>query len=394
MFQKNRNLFMKKYFLIACCFLLGCFNDVEKISAVKTGIWTSKSELPETNGTAWENVFDAANKSAANPNLSDQDDPTNVIVMAKALVYAKLGEEKYRSEVIDACMKAIGTENGGRTLALGRELIAYVIAADLVGLPESEDQKFRAWIRECLTKNLDGMTLISTHEKRPNNWGTHAGASRIAVAVYLNDQAEIERCAKVFKGWLGDRESYAGFDYGDLSWQFDVALPVGINPKGATKDGHSIDGVLPDDQRRGGGFKWPPSKENYVYEALQGVLAQAVILSRRGYDVWNWQDKALLRAFEWLHEQANYPSDGDDEWQPHLINYFYDETFPANIPTQAGKNVGWTDWTHSGNFVEPPDTVIVPPDTTLPPKPILRDTVWINVKTTNDSLIVIFRKLP
>lgn len=45
------------------------------------------------------------------------------------------GTQSYRTDVINACMDAIGTESGGRTLALGRELGAYVIAADLVGLP-------------------------------------------------------------------------------------------------------------------------------------------------------------------------------------------------------------------------------------------------------------------
>ena len=69
----------------------------------------------------------------------------------------------------------------------------------------------------------------------------------------------------------------AGFEYGDLSWQADPTKPVGINPVGAKRDGHSIDGVLPDDQRRSGGFVWPPTKENYVWEALQGAIAQAVI---------------------------------------------------------------------------------------------------------------------
>jgi hypothetical protein len=266
--------------------------------------------------------------------------------MAKALVYARTGEARYRNEVIDACMAAIGTESGGRTLALGRELIAYVIAADLVGLPADKDATFRTWLRQTLSETLDGRTLVSTHEDRPNNWGTHAGASRAAVAAYLGDRAELDRAARVFHGWLGDRASYSGFEYGELDWQSNPSAPVGINPKGATKDGHSIDGVLPDDQRRGGGFTWPPPAENYVYEALQGALAQAVIFSRAGYDVWNWEDKALLRAFQWLHDQADFSASGDDTWQPHVVNHYYGTNFPAPTPAAPGKNVGWTDWTH------------------------------------------------
>ncbi|NUO79761.1 alginate lyase family protein [candidate division KSB1 bacterium] len=320
----------------------------EVASVNGNGIWISPAEIMalKMSGSAWNNLKAAADHPAGTPNLSNQDDPCNVKVLAKALVYVRTGLEQYRTEVISACMAALGTEKGGRTLALGRELIAYVIAADLVGLPQSEDQRFRAWLRECLTETLDGKTLQSTHEERPNNWGTHAGASRVAAAVYLNDQAEIARCAQVFKGWLGDRASYAGFQYGDLSWQANPNQPVGINHKGAQKGGHSVDGVLPDDQRRGGGFKWPAPKENYVYEALQGALAQAVILSRAGYPVWSWQDRALLRAFQWLHSETNFPASGDDTWEPYIINYYYRTNFPAPTVASTGKNVGWTDWTH------------------------------------------------
>lgn len=289
----------------------------------------------------------AADAQMQKPDLSNQDDPTNVQVLAKALVYARTGLEAYRTDVIRACMAAMGTERGARTLSLGRELIAYVIAADLVELPPDADKKFRLWLSALRNQKLRGRTLISTHEDRPNNWGTHAGASRLAVDAYLRDTLDIKQAAKVFKGYLGDRSAYSGFKYGKLDWQANPGAPVGINPKGSTREGHSIDGVLPDDQRRAGGFEWPPPKENYVYEGLQGALAQAVILDRLGYDVWNWQDKALLRAFTWLHEQADFPARGDDTWQPYIINYYYGANFPTTVPSRAGKNVGWTDWTHA-----------------------------------------------
>jgi len=325
------------------------------------GIWISHEEIATLpiSGPAWDNLKSKANEPAGTPDVSNQDDDVNVRVLAKALVYARTGEETYRNEVIHVCMTAIGTESGGRTLALGRELIAYVIAADLVKLPADKDQQFRAWLRQSLIETLNGRTLQSTHEDRPNNWGTHAGGSRAAVAVYLGDQTEIERTAQVLKGWLGGRSSYVEFKYGDLSWQADPNTPVGINPKGSTKEGHSIDGVLPDDQRRGGGFSWPPPKANYVYEALQGILAQAIILSRVGYDVWNWEDQAILRAFEWLHNEANFSATGDDTWQPHVVNFYYGTHFPAPVPANPGKNVGWTDWTHMENRgnPEPPTTI-------------------------------------
>lgn len=321
---------------------------VARSQSTRPGIWISAAELAgrPTQGAAWDRVREYAALSAAAPLIADQDDTTDARILAKALVYARTGQASLRLEVIESCMAAIGSEAGGRTLALGRNLAAYVIAADLVGLPAAEDQRFRSWLQTVRTTVFDGLTLVSTHELRPNNWGTHAGASRAAIAAYLGDRAELDRVAKVFHGWLGDRGSYAGFDYGDLAWQQDATRPVGVNPAGAVRNGHSIDGVLPDDQRRSGAFAWPPPKENYVYEALQGAIVQAVILSRAGYDVFAWNDGALLRAYRWLNDEASYPAEGEDRWQMHLVNHFYGTTFPAAVPTTPGKNVAFTDWTH------------------------------------------------
>ena len=70
-----------------------------------------------------------------------------------------------------------------------------------------------------------------------------------------------------------------------------------------------------------------------------------MVLSRSGYEVWEWEDRALLRAFQWLEREADYPAQGDDTWQPHVINYFYRADLRTVVPARAGKNVGWTDWT-------------------------------------------------
>lgn len=187
------------------------------------------------------------------------------------------------------------------------------------------------------------------HRTVRNNRGNQAGVARIAAALYLNDKADLDDAAKVQKGWMGDYDLYHGFtsSTSNTDWHCDLGRPVGINAKGCIKEDHSIDGVLPEDQRRAGGFRWPPPKENYAYEGLQGAVAQAVMLHRAGYDVFNWEDKALLRAFEWLHNEADYPAQGDDRWQSHVINYYYGSNFPAPVPSTPGKNTGWTDWTHA-----------------------------------------------
>lgn len=327
-------------------------NAVQAQSSVQNpyvGMWLTAKELSElpTSGAAWNALVKAADSSAGSPDISNQDSDNDVYVLAKALVYARTGQTKYRSEVIDQLKRAVNTEAGGRTLALGRNLVSYVIAADLVNLPAADpsfDSTFRSWLRKTLTETLDGRTLVSTHEDRPNNWGTHAGASRIAVALYLGDSAELNRAAKVFAGWLGDRSAYSGFKYGDLSWQCDASKPVGINPKGCTKNGRNIDGAQPEEMRRGGSFQWPPAPTGYAWEALQGAVVQAVLLHRAGYPAFEWSDRALLRAYQFLYN-IGWTDEGDDRWQVWLVNWAYGTNY-ATTTAGKGKNMGWTDWTH------------------------------------------------
>jgi hypothetical protein len=290
-----------------------------------------------TSGAAWQAVVNEAN-SFNGVNLADQEDDGDVQLLAWALVTVRTGGDV--GPIYQALSQVPGTE-GSSTLALGRNLLSVVLAADLVGYREGG---FVNWLRGVMRTSIDGMTLISTHEIRPNNWGTHAGASRIAADLYLGDGGDLSRAAAVFRGWLGERSVYAGFSYGDLDWQANSSAPVGINPAGASIDGHNVDGVLPDDQRRSGGFSWPPPAENYVYEALQGALMQAELLSRAGYGAYDWSNRAILRAYNWLHNVASFPAEGDDNWQPHLVNLRYGTGFPAPVPARIGKNFGFADW--------------------------------------------------
>jgi hypothetical protein len=314
------------------------------------GIWISQEELARlpVSGSAWDNLKAAADQELDDPDLSDLNDSTDVYVLAKALVYGRTGELQYRQEAIETIEAAMGTEEGSETLALGRNLVSYVIAADLVNLPETAptlDETFRGWLRQLLTEKMDDdRSLQETHETRPNNWGTHAGASRAAVAIYLGDSAELEQTALVFKGWLGDQSAYTGFEYGRLDWQADPENPVGINPPGAVIDGHDVGGALPEEMRRGGRFRWPPQRTGYAWEGLQGAVVLAEILSRSGYLAWEWEEQALLRAVQFLYD-LNWPAEGDDIWQVWLINQAYDTDVPASTPERPGKNMGWTDWT-------------------------------------------------
>ena len=299
-----------------------------------------------TSGSGWDRMIQKGVNGSHSPRVSDQDNNNNVQTLARALVGLRMIDSRLIEKARGDIMRAIGTESGGRTLAAGRNVAAYVIAADLIGLSTSDRSRFSDWLRNIRVRVLDGKTIISTHEDRPNNWGTMAGGSRIAIAAYLGDQREIDRSAQVFHGWLGNRSVYSGFKFGDLDWQSDPKNPRAINPRGTVLNGRNMDGGLPEELRRAGGFRWPPPKENYCYETFQGAIVQAELLQRLGYSSYRWGESALYRAYAWLHEQAKFPPEGDDTWITYLVNRAYGSTFPLDPQADHGKIMGWTAWTH------------------------------------------------
>ena len=324
------------------------------VRSATLGLLTTPAELAQLpmSGPAWERVKAAADGPLGTPRLSDLGNEHDVRTLAVALVYGRTGIETYRAKAADAIVSAIGTEVGGLAAVVGRNLISYVLAADLIDLASfdaSRDAQFRSWLSAVRTESFSDGSLVSEDRRRANNHGRHAGASRLAASLYLGDQADVAQTVAIFKGFLGDRTSYNGFTWNqDLSWQADPSNPVGVNPAGATKDGVSIDGALPEEMRRGCKFTVPPCVTNYPWGAFQSVFLAAEIMSRQGHDVWNWQDRALLRAVKFVDglESAygGWWATGDDNWQPWLINHAYGTTFPAQPVMQPGKNFGWSDW--------------------------------------------------
>jgi hypothetical protein len=316
-------------------------------------IWICASEIMAlpASGAAWDSVKAAADADPGPVSLSNQDSNNNTSVMAEALVAVRLNDATMRAKVITALKTIItgNTESGARALALGRELGGYVVSADIINLkivdPQT-DLAFRAKLRYLLTfpTSSGPPNLIACHNDRPNNWGGHCGASRIAVDLYLGDKVDLDKAATVFRGWLGDRAAYASFTYGDLWWQSDPAHPVGLNPVGAMIQGHSVDGAEPEEMRRAGAFTWPPNKTDYAWEGLQGAMAQARMLTRAGYPAWQWQDKALLRAVKFLYGIGWNPV-GDDLWQVWIVNRAYGTNYATVDNAGHGKGFGWSSWT-------------------------------------------------
>ena len=262
-----------------------------------------------------------------------------------ALYAVRTGDGDARDRVVAALQEAIGTEEGGRTLALGRQLLGYVLAADIIGYRESG---FVAWVDQARTRVLDGRAgiddLLESATRDPSNWGCHARASVFAAARYLGDDDQVDAIAQRLHDYLG--RTGEGFTFREDWWQVDPDNPVGVNPVGATLMGRNVDGVVPDDQRRGGMFEWPPPRENYVWESLQGTVATAHMVERAGYDAFGWQDQAILRAVTWLHDEPDYPAEGDDSWVPFRVNAAYGTTFPTDAGRPVGKSAGFSAWTH------------------------------------------------
>ncbi|MBW2533448.1 MAG: hypothetical protein JRI55_18295 [Deltaproteobacteria bacterium] len=344
--------------------LTDCWPDCAPLGGsgdVLEGIWLSGAEIASlpASGAAWDEVLRYANMTTT-PDLSGVNSDGDVITLAKALVWARTGQEQYRVEARSLCIAAIDTELAGTPQTLGSGLVGYVVAAELVGLEAVEDQQFRAWLRRTLAESLTdggGYTLRSAHAQRPQVWGTMAGAGRMAVALYLEDAAELQGAIDVFRGFLGDRSAWADFSYDPdaASWSpFAADNLQPLNPIGATVQGINVDGALIDAMRMGGPFAEPPVLVNAPWETLGGLLLQAEILHRKGYPAYEWENRAVERAYDYLwylHQQHGGWFDaatgaGDDAWQLWIVNARYGSSFPTAPSAGIGKPMGFTDWTH------------------------------------------------
>jgi len=299
-------------------------------------------------------------KLTAPPRLFRRNEDADVRLLAATYLSYMERDSGQRAFLRENCLAAIGSEAGvidgqgdGESLALARNLPALLIACHLLEM--HKNPAFRSWVQQLDDAVLGRQkrSLRSTHEERANNWGTHAGAARASRAVFLNDRKALADVAHIFAQWTGEQVEPSSLRFQrDRSWQADSERPLGINPKGAERNGKSIDGVLPDDQRRGGPFQWPPPHEPYVWEALQGAVVTAQILHNNGYPAWEWGDRALLRAVQWLIEVADFWPTGDDIWILPLIDLNYGTSYAATVPQtplKPGKNMGFTSLTHAGS---------------------------------------------
>jgi hypothetical protein len=319
-----------------------------------------------TSGSAWTALKSIADGSLGTADLCDQNNKHNVRTLAVALVYARTGTSSYYTKARNAIMSAIGTERVGcynAILSLGRQLGAYVLAADLIKLAGSDDSTFRSWLSSIRTRELGGhgrwKALTATHNDSTNNWGAFAGASRIAASLYLGDTTDVANAAKVVRGFLGDRSAYAGFrkpQSPELEWacSSDPSVFTPVN-RSCTRSGINLDGVIPHDAMRDdNGLRWPMgSKGNaYTQETLQALMVQVELLYRSGYSgAWGWSSSALRRAADVVTRNARAGGPG---WNQHSVHqhipWLLNKRYGLSLPTKSaafGRVFGYTDWLYS-----------------------------------------------
>lgn len=324
-----------------------------------------------TSGAAWDQMYATANGSWGTPDLTNQDAFHGPKVLAGALVYARAGGAAMRAKVADGIIAAkrtldsageySGTYNG--PLSLGRQLGAYVLAADLIDLEAyrpAEGQEFRAWLSAIRTQPTGGhgrwKTLTHTCENTANNWGTFACASRVAASRYLGDTADVATAADVFFAWLGNRSRYPSRSWGsyfqttadfDASWACDASSWVAVNPDCGAKGG-----VFVEDASRGGGCCTLAGPGiSYSWEVFQGAAVTAELLYQAGYQTWSASGSALRRAAEFLLRQGAWSSSTSsrvDDYVPFMLNRRYGASFPTSGAASYGRVFGWTDWLYGG----------------------------------------------
>ncbi len=326
------------------------------------GIWISQEEIMQlpVSGPYWDSMKSAADKLPGVNAVGGHGSTHDVYTMAAALVAVRLEDNNRRRVVADEILEAVNNhvENDGNSLSLTRTLPGYIIAADIINLKNFDpaiDAAFRTWLQHVVYElKLDGKTQIEKHYKA-NNHGTQAAVVRLAADLYLGDMDDFQDSAEMLKAWLGDPSTFTGsFNWGNLCWQADPENPVGINRKGSTTQiagvTRDIDGAQPDEQRRSGcpGSQWPPPEDVHVWGGLQGVVGQMVILSRQGFNAWNWGDQAVLRAISWQFDpqRGDAPASGDDLFILPIVDCVYGTNFWNGGTVDHGKQIGWTDWTY------------------------------------------------
>jgi hypothetical protein len=299
----------------------------------------------------------------------DQDSDHDVKTLGLALYAARTGDKV--AEARAAVLSVIGTETNpptaGAWLTVSRNLGAYVIAADVLGLRADagpDGALMEQWIRDWLTRVMPRNVGSGTRTWEPFESGSNAsqqeGFAFAAIGAYLRDRAVLDEVWQKFQRFVGDPNG--PLDPRDINlsagiaagWSHNPDAAIAINPKGTTKNGIRIDGAIINDMRRGGDFQHPPGYTDYPWTGTDGLVPAAFVLHRAGYPAFEVADRAILRAMDYLHwlrqdtGQVDWFSGRRGQSQIYITNWYYGTNLPIDGPVGVNRCVGFVDWTHPG----------------------------------------------
>lgn len=324
-------------------------------------VWISPHELAglSMSGAAWDVLERDARRDPGEPDIADQHSHHDVYTMAAALVAARTRSEEKLDQAVARIEAAIGTEKRTPWLEIGRNLGAYVIAADLIrgtgyGLPARITDWIAAWPTREMPDNLP------PHEPRgwrPFGSGSNAscqeGFALAAVGAFLADRAVLDTVWERFRVFVGDASGEINLKTGiNGGWAHDRDNPTAIVPKGLLRDGKRLDGAIINDMARGADYKWPPVWTQYPWVGLEGLVPCALVLDRAGYPAFDVGDRAVLRCLEYLKYLRD--ETGEVLWADGkrareviaLVNHAYGTAFPMSGPAGKGRTFGWSSWSH------------------------------------------------
>jgi hypothetical protein len=290
-----------------------------------------------TSGTAWNALKAAADANPGTPNITcDQNQRSHPgAALASALVYARTGDTKYRTRAVALIEAAYPTARtcSNAILSLGRQLGAYVLAADYVGY---RAPAFVSWLTDIRTKNLGGhgrwSALKFTADDSSNNWGSFAAASLVTANAYLGVSLDGDWAR--FRGFTGDTSAYVFRKPSSVNASWTCAgawTPVQDCP------GDPRHGAIAEDAWRSGNY--PNISLTYVQEGMQGLALQAEILQNAGYPAWGHLQDVSDFATRW--KVWNASSVGQH------VPWWYNDRLHAGAPTKPagyGRTFGYTDY--------------------------------------------------
>ena len=208
--------------------------------------------------------------------LSDQNSDHDVRVLATAMVAARTGDRGLRKRAAAGVMDAIGTEKGGRTLALARGLHrlrrgrrphrpAPLRPRQGPDVPQMAEQ-----VRREKLSPSQNPTLIAHARAAPQQLGHARGREPHRRRRLPRRPARSGPGRRSVQGLARrPRASTTASPSATRAGRRTPRRPSASIPPGSTKDGVSIDGALPDDMRRGCDFKDPPCPTRYPWEACR-----------------------------------------------------------------------------------------------------------------------------